>query len=112
MEAIESQVNPLLERVESFGKSGLELLKLKSVAKTADVGSALISRLMLGVILSLFLFPVNIALSLWLGEMLGKYYYGFLVVGAFYGIIGIVFYFALPMIKERINNSIIKQMLN
>ena len=112
MEAKDNFIEPLLERAEAFGKTSFELLKLKSIDKTADVGSTLTSRFLLVIILSLFALTINIALALWLGDLLGKNYYGFLVVAAFYGLIGIILYFIHPLIKARVNNSIIKQMLN
>lgn len=112
MEAKENFIEPLLERAEQFSKTSFELLKLKSIDKTADVGSSLTSRFLLVIVLSLFALTLNIAIALWLGDLLGKNYYGFLVVAAFYGLIGIVLYFTHPLIKARVNNSIIKQMLN
>lgn len=112
MEANESITNPVLERIEAFGRSGLELLKLKSLALTADAGSTLVTRLLLAVVIMFFIIALNIAISLWLGELLGKNYYGFLIIAAFYALLAIIFYFAFPVMKQRINNSIIKQTLN
>ena len=112
MEAKANLIEPLLERAEQYSKTSFELLKLKSLDKTADVTSALISRLFLIIILSLFALTLNIGVALWLSDLLGKNYYGFLVVAAFYGFIGIILFFIHPYIKARINNSIITQMLN
>lgn len=105
-------IEPLLERAEEFSKTSFELLKLKSIDKTADVGSTLTSRFLLVIVLSLFALTINIAFALWLGDLLGKNYYGFLLVASFYGLIAIILYFTHPLIKARVNNSIIKQILN
>ena len=112
MEAKANLIEPLLERAEQYSKTSFELLKLKSLDKTADVTSTLISRLLLIIVLSLFALTLNIAIALWLGDILGKNYYGFLVVASFYGLVGIILFFIHPLIKARINNSIIAQMLN
>lgn len=112
MEAKASLIEPLLERAEQYSKTSFELLKLKSLDKTADITSKLISRLLLVIVLLFFALTVSIAIALWLGELLGKNYYGFLVVASFYGLIGIVLFFMHPLIKARVNNSIITQMLN
>jgi hypothetical protein len=112
MEAKTNIVDPLIERVEQYGKTSFELLKLKSLDKTADVSSAVISRLILGVVLLLFTLTLNTAIALWLGDLLGKTYYGFLIVAAFYALAGIIIYFLHPPIKARINNAIIKQVIN
>jgi len=112
MEATASLIEPLLERAKQYSKTSFELLKLKSLYKTADVMSSLMSRLLLAIVLSLFALTLNIAIALWLGDLLGKNYYGFLVVASFYGFIGIILFFVHPLIKARVNNSIIAQMLN
>lgn len=112
MEGKTSLIEPLLERVQEYSKTSFELLKLKSLDKTADVASTLISRSLLTVVLSLFALTLNIALSLWLGDVLGKNYYGFLVVASFYGLAGVVLFFIHPVIKARVSNSIITQIRN
>jgi len=112
MEAKISFIEPLLQRAEEYGKTSLELLKLKSLDKTADVVSTLISRLLLVLVLSFFALILTIAIALWLGELLGKNYYGFLIMALFYGLIGIILFFNHQFIKSRVNNSIIAQLLN
>jgi len=107
-----SLVEPLIERAEQFGKTTFELLKLKSLDKAADVTSSLISRLVFAVVVSVFTFTLSIAIALWLGTLLGKNYYGFFIVAAFYGIAGIILFFIHSAIKTKASNIIIKQMLN
>jgi hypothetical protein len=110
MEMKASLIEPLLERVQEYGKTSFELLKLKSLDKTADIIATLVSRSLLTIVLSLCLLTLNIAISLWLGDVLGKNYFGFLVVASFYGLTGLILFFVHPVIKARINNSIITQM--
>lgn len=111
MEIKESLVEPLLERAEQYSKTSFELIKLKSVDKTADVLSTLSSRLLLVLILSFLVLSLNIALALYIGDVMGKNYYGFLIVAGLYGFIGMLLIILHPYIKSRINNSIISQML-
>jgi Na+/melibiose symporter-like transporter len=64
-------------------------------------------------LLVLFILMVSVGIAFWLGNFMGKKYYGFLCVGGFYGLAGVVLYFFLhSWIKERVNNSIIRQMLS
>jgi hypothetical protein len=112
MEAKANLIEPLLERVEKYSKTSFELLKLKSLDKAADLTSTFTSRLFLAIVFSLFALTLNIAIALWLGDLLGKNYYGFLIVASFYGLTGIILFFIHPLIKERIRNSIITQMFN
>ena len=112
MEAKANLLEPLIARAEEFSKTSFELIKLKTLDKTATVVSTLISRLLLVFVLSIFALTLNIAIALWLGDLLGKNYYGFLLVASFYGLIGIILFFVHPLIKSRINNSMITQLLN
>ncbi|HWZ23286.1 MAG TPA: hypothetical protein VNW06_11565 [Cytophagaceae bacterium] len=112
METKENLLEPLIERVEEYGKTSFELLKLKSLDKTATISSEIISRLLLMVIVFLFIFTLSMAAGFWLGDMLGENYYGFSLVALFYGLVSVLVYFIQPTIKGRVNNSIIKLMFN
>ena len=106
-------VEPLLLKAEAYSKTSYELIKLKAVDKTSDVLSSGVSRGMTVLVLSIFTVMVNIAVALWLGDILGKAYYGFFSVAGFYAICGLILYFYMHnWIKQRISNSIISQMLN
>ncbi|MBZ0244637.1 MAG: hypothetical protein K8H85_01700 [Cyclobacteriaceae bacterium] len=110
METNSESVDLLLTRVEEFSKTNLELLKLKSIDKTADIGSTLFSRLLLILAICLFSLTFTIAISFWLGELLGKVFYGFFIVAGTYGIIGLALFIAHPGIKTKVENEIIIQM--
>ena len=112
MEAKNNLIEPLLERAVEYSKNSIELFKLKSLAKTADISSLLISRMLFLISVFFFCITLTIALGFWLGELLGKDYYGFMVVTAFYGLLGIVLYFMHSHIKKRVNNSIVSKFLN
>jgi hypothetical protein len=112
METKENLLEPLLERAEEYGKTSFELLKLKSVDKATDIASTIISRLIFIMALSFFLFSINTAVALWLGNVLGKSYYGFFIIGAFYGLVGMVLFFIHPTVKAKINDSIVEKVLN
>ena len=112
METKEHVFEPLLERAEQFSKTKFQLLKLKSVDKTADVSSTAVSYLLLVVVLIFFVIALNIAIALWIGDLLGKSYYGFFTVSAFYALLGIVLYIIHSKIKRHLQNLIIDQLLN
>jgi hypothetical protein len=112
METTLSSIEPLLERAEEFSKTTVELAKLKLLDKTSSVLSTLLSRLLFSVAVVFFLFTLTMAVSLWLGDLLGENYYGFLIITAFYALVGIVLYFIHPMVKKQATTSIITQFLN
>lgn len=113
MEQPKTQIlEPLFERTEAYAKTSFELLKLKALDKTADVTANLISRSLFVIVVSFFAFLLNIAIALWLGDMLGKAYYGFLIVAACYALVGIILLMAHPSIKKRAGNAIIRELFN
>jgi hypothetical protein len=105
-------IESLLERVAEYGKTNFELAKLKALDKTSDVVSSLISNYVVFVLIASFILFLSLGSAFWIGEILGKIYFGFFVVAAFYGLIGFVLYFFMrKCFKKRICNYIIKQVL-
>lgn len=112
MEDITNTIETLLEKATDYGKSSYELAKLKTLDKTSDVVSTLLANLVVWVILSSFMLFLNLGLAFWLGEILGKIYFGFFVVAVFYGILGVLIYlFMQDWIRKVVSNNFIKQML-
>jgi len=112
METNSSPIDTLLTNAEQYNKINLGLLKLKSIDKTADIVSTLTSRTLLVITISIVLLMLTITASLWLGELLGKYYYGFLLVSIAYAILGIFLLLVHKHIKSNVADRVIKQMLN
>jgi hypothetical protein len=112
MEDNTKSIESLFEKATEYGKVSYELVKLKTLDKTSDVASSLIPHSVVFVLIASFLLFLNLGLSYWLGEILGKIYFGFFVVAAFYGIIGIVLHFFMhKRLKRIVGNYIIKQAL-
>src|ERR1044071_1049495 len=83
----------LFEKAEDYGKTSIELLKLNAIDKTADVVSSLAVQMATFMVVALFTLVVNIGLALWIGDLLGKTYYGFFIVAGFYAIACALLYF-------------------
>lgn len=113
MENTFNRIESLVEKTENYGKTSFELYRLKTISKTAEVISTFVSRGAVVLVLFMFLVFASFGLSLWLGEILGKSYLGFLCVAAFYIVLGVVLYFVLHrLIKRKISNSIISEIFN
>jgi len=105
-------IESLLESAAEYGKSSYELLRLKSLDKTSDVVSSLIPHSVFFILILLFLVFLNFGLAFWLGEILGRTFYGFFVVAAFYGILGLILHFFMHRrLKNMICNYIVKQFI-
>ena len=112
METTANSIEALYERAEAYGKTTYELSKLRLLETTNTVVTSLIARLSTILMISMFSFVLSIAVALWLGDILGKAYYGFFIVAGFYLLAGIVLHFFLhTWVKKPISELIIKQAL-
>ncbi len=112
METPADSIESLFERAEAYGRTTYELSKLKLLETTNIVVTSLIARLSVILMVSMFSFVLSIAVALWLGDVLGKSYYGFFIVAGFYFLAGVVLHFFLHRwVKKPISELIIKQAL-
>ncbi len=112
MNTYAANIEALFERAENYGKTTQELLNLKVVDKASDFISTFITQIVIAIFAAFFILSINIGVSIWIGELLGKIYYGFFLIGLFYGIVGYVLYiFRNKWLKAPLSNSIITQML-
>ena len=112
METTAQSIESLYERAEAYGKTTYELSKLKLLETSNTVITSLVARLSVILMISMFTFVLTIAVALWLGDILGKAYYGFFIVAGFYLLVGIALHFFLhSWVKKPISELIIKQAL-
>jgi hypothetical protein len=112
MEDNSNPIESLFEKATEYGKTSLELAKLKALDKTTDVVSSMVPHSIVLILLATFLLFLNLGLALWLGDILGKAFYGFFVVAAFYILAGIFIHFILhDSIKKRVGNYLVKIIL-
>lgn len=112
MEENSKLIESILERTTEYGKTTLELVKLKALDKTTDAVSSLFPNSLVFAMVVIFMFFLNLGLALWLGELLGRVFFGFLIVAGFYGLLGLVVHFLLhKWLKKIAGNFFIKQVL-
>jgi len=105
-------IKTLIDKSKDYLDTKIELTKLKTIDKSADVLSTvvvMVSMIFISFLLILFL---SIALAIMLGKMLGDYSYGFFIMGGFYAVILLVIYIKREKwIKTPIANDLINKML-
>lgn len=102
-------VEMLIEKIEQYGKTNLELFRLKAIDKATDVFASVATRLVFFSIITLFILLITIGLSLYIGDILGKSYYGFFAMAGLYFIIGIVFFALRKPLDNSFNDFLINQ---
>ena len=112
MNDIETPIEMLFGKAEDYGKTTLKLLKLNAVDKSSDLISSLTSMLIVAVVFFLSILTVSVGSALWIGEQLGKSYYGFFIISGFYILVTLLLYsFRKQWIKIPFNNYMISKML-
>ncbi|HBB91919.1 MAG TPA: hypothetical protein DC042_09420 [Bacteroidales bacterium] len=112
MENPESFIESLFEKIQAYIKTTIELTKLKLLEKVTGTASSVVATVSVVLVFALFFFVLTIGIALYLGELLGKSYYGFFIVSGFYLVLGILFHFFLhKWIKKPISDLIIKKTL-
>jgi len=113
---METQAHPfesLFERAGEYLETRIELVKLKSVEKSSDIISSTMATVPIILALILSIMILSIGVALWIGEQIGKSYYGFFIVGGFYIFIALAGYiFRNRLLKVLIANSFINKVLN
>jgi len=105
-----SLVRDLIEKAEAYAKTNIELYKLKAIDKTTDVFSSVASGIVIGAIVTFLIIILSIGASLWIGELLGKLYYGFFAVAGFYLVLILFLIVTRKKILELyLNNYIVNQ---
>ena len=108
-----THIKLLIENVEDFIKTEFQLLKLKSVDKSADIVSTIYASVVILVVATFFVFLLSIGLSMLIGRLLGNLELGFFAMAAFWGIICTVLLLARrKLLKEPAENTIIKKILD
>ena len=113
MRSTDKLIEPLIDRIEVFSQTTLELTKLKLVRTTIEVATSLLSRVSVIALISLSVVIFSIAFAQLLGDWLGKSYYGFFIIASIYLIAGIIANSYLDKwIRKPIGNLIISETLN
>lgn len=108
----QNSIKDLFEEAEEYGKTSIELLKMKAVDFSSDLLSLWVSHLIVVITILICVVMLSIGAALWAGNQLGKSCYGFFVVAVFYAFVALILYFFLGKhLKKYVGNFIIKQLL-
>jgi Putative Actinobacterial Holin-X, holin superfamily III len=110
METPTSQIESLFEKLETYGQTTYALSKLQLLETSTVIVTALVSQIGIILMLLLFVLMLNFGIALWLGDILGKPWYGFGIVAVFDLLAGAVLHFFLrSWLKKPVSDLIIRQ---
>lgn len=113
MENQSSPVESLIDRVKSYVETRIDLLRLKAIDKSSSFLSLLISMIVVILVSFISIMMLSVGIALLLGDLLGKSYYGFFIVGGLYLIAGLVLYsLREKILKVPIADKMIKNLMD
>src|ERR1700722_8513629 len=76
----------LFQRTGEYLETRVDLIRLKAIDKSSDAISSLAANIAVIVVVSMIVMMLSIGAALWLGDLLGKSFYGFFIVAGFYSV--------------------------
>lgn len=105
-------IETLMVKATDYSTTSFKLVKLKALDKTTDVVSSFIPHAVVMLVVSTCVLFVNLALALWIGRYYSDAFLGFLIVAAFYALLGLILHFLLHnWFKRIVADYIIKLVL-
>ena len=106
-----ASIKDFMAETKDLSKTQIELLELYAIEKIASILSILAVRILIFMMVVLSALIVTMGIAVWTGEMLGRYFYGFFIMGGVYIFASVVLYiFRDQWIKVPIYNFIILQL--
>jgi Protein of unknown function (DUF1469). len=100
----------LWKKTVEYGKTSIELTKLRMLDNVLNVISSLIPPVLVFFFAGATLLFLSLGLALWLDEVLENAYYGYIIVATFFGLTAMIVHLYLhKRIKRIISDYIIKQ---
>jgi hypothetical protein len=108
----ESDIEALFSKTGDYIETRIDLFRLKTIDTSSNAVASFTWRIVILWVSMFSFFFLNIGVSIWVGNMLGKVFYGFFIVGAFYLLAGLIIYlFRYVWIKTPVNDLLVKKLL-
>lgn len=102
MEGPSGIIETLIDTAESYSTTTYRLTKLYVQDMIQSILTKLITQLILWCMIFFSVSLLNIGVALWIGDLLGKSYYGFFILMGLYMVLGVIFQFWL---KEKVKHT-------
>ena len=102
-----------MKELKDYISLRLQITQLKYSSKTSLVTSSVLTYMLISMVVFFFVLVLTIGIALWMGNLLGEWYLGFLIMAGIYLLIGLViFTFRNRWIRIPLNNLIIKEIFD
>ena len=113
MQTDSDSIEGLFKKTGEYIETRIDLAKYKAIDKSSDIAASLITSVCLIIVAVVLIFTATVGVALWIGNMLGKNYYGFFIVAGFYALTMVVLYLCRHRwIKTPVSKLIIEKVIN
>jgi hypothetical protein len=96
-----AKIEELSESLKKYMNTNYELIKYEAVERSSVIGSSMFSSLLVGLVSVLFVLFISLGISFYLSAYLGNTYAGFIIVGGFYLLFGLILMLSKKQLIER-----------
>ncbi|MFO8054939.1 MAG: phage holin family protein [Bacteroidales bacterium] len=101
----------MLKKFENYISSRILLLRIEGAEKLSKTLASVFTVFILLMFAGSFLFALTIAFAIWIGDIIGSYINGFLVMAGIYLLILILaYFFRKPLFERPMRNNIISNL--
>ncbi|MFO7868735.1 MAG: phage holin family protein [Bacteroidales bacterium] len=84
------KLEELIGKLTTYTNSTIEIVKLETAQRTSSIIAKLISVLIIGVVISLFVFFLSLGVGMYLSDVFDNTYLGYGIVTGFYLLVAII----------------------
>lgn len=107
------KIEELTENLKKYIATSYELQKLQAIESSSVFGSGLISSLLVGLVVVLFVFFLSLWAGFYLSASIGDNYSGFLIVAGFYFLFGFILILVRKkLIEKPLRDKIIRKVFS
>lgn len=106
------KLEELTDSVKQYLLLHIEILKLEGIKHASTIGTTVISSLIMGASVFMFVFALSIGLGFYLSALLGDSYSGFAIIASFYMLLTLIILIGRKrFIEKPLRNKIISKIL-
>lgn len=95
------KLEEITEKVKSYIQTNYELIKLQTIERSSVILADLISNILVGLVVIMFVFFLSICAGFYLSSLLGDYFLGFAIVAGFYFLCSLILILLRKKLLER-----------
>lgn len=108
-----NNIEELTDHLKDYIQTNIDIVKLEASGRLATLSSAIISSVIIGLIVNLFIIFLSIGAGFYFGTLLGDTFTGFFVVAGIYLLLFLILYFSRKkLLINPIRNAIVSTLLD